>query len=92
MKIKNKRIRINLTSLYPDVYLTKREAECVHMLLKYTTRKKIAENLGISFRTVDWYLMQVKKKLGLKSNIELACAMVKIDFEAIYQHFIPDCN
>lgn len=80
---KNKKIRINLSPLYPDVYLTRREAECVYMLLKYTTRKKIAENLGISFRTVDYYLTQVKRKLQLKNNRELARFMKKIDFEAI---------
>lgn len=51
--------------------LTKREKDCIRLLLKGKTAPQIGESLGISDRTVFDYLDHVKDKLGCASKTEL---------------------
>lgn len=51
--------------------LTHREAEVAINLLYRRSIKEIARTLGLSYRTVEAILMNMKRKFGIKSRIEL---------------------
>lgn len=51
--------------------LTKRECECLELILKGYTSKQIAQVLGISYRTVEEYIGNIKQKMGVKTKAEL---------------------
>lgn len=53
------------------VYLSQREFECVKLLVKGKTIKMIAQILGLSPRTVEHYLENIRSKLGIASKTEL---------------------
>lgn len=76
--------RVYLGDQYPDVYLTTRQAECVYYLMLYRRRKYIAEQLGISIRTVDCYLNEVKAKINSHNLRELLSTIRKTDFTPNY--------
>lgn len=52
-------------------YLSKRELECLHLTIKGYTAKRIARELGISHRTVEEYLVNIRIKTGASSKAEL---------------------
>ena len=54
-----------------NLYLTKREAECVAYMIDGATAKQTAKVLGISFRTVEHYFKQAKEKLQCATKDEL---------------------
>jgi DNA-binding CsgD family transcriptional regulator len=56
---------------FQGVYLTQREADCVLVLLQVKTIKKAAVHLNLSPRTVEFYLRNVRIKLGCKKKTEL---------------------
>ena len=62
--------RIFLGSEYPDIYLTIREAELAQLLGNYKYRE-IAELLKVSRRTIEYYTMNMKKKLHCRNKREL---------------------
>lgn len=53
------------------VKLTRREMDCFRLTMKGYTAKKIARELGISHRTVEEYLVNIRKKMGAGSKAEL---------------------
>lgn len=59
-----------LTELY-NYDFTARELEYIPLLLKNLTTKQIAENLLISYRTVEDYINKLKIKTATKSKTEL---------------------
>ena len=61
-------------------YFTEREAECMYWMLKGRTIARIAEELKISPRTVEFYIKHMKTKLGCKSKFALVDLMHEIDF------------
>lgn len=54
-----------------NMYLTKREAECMFLLLKGKSINTIAEVLKLSPRTVEFYLKNMKIKLNCHTKFEL---------------------
>ena len=52
-------------------YLTQREAECVTLAIQGLTMKKIAEQLSLSPRTIEYYLKRIKERMGVKNKKEL---------------------
>lgn len=48
---------------YPDVYLTKREAECMFWLVQDNTINATAIKMNLSARTVEFYVKKMKLKL-----------------------------
>lgn len=46
------------------IYLSQREAECVVLFLEDYDDAKTAKVLGISERTVEYYVQKIKEKLG----------------------------
>lgn len=56
---------------YGSVYFTKREAECMVLLLKGKTISNVANVLNLSPRTVEYYIKNMKSKLGCRTKFEL---------------------
>lgn len=52
-----------LLSESDDLYLTKKQAECVAYLIAGATAKQCANALNISYRTVEGYINDIKNKL-----------------------------
>jgi DNA-binding CsgD family transcriptional regulator len=52
-------------------FFTNRERQCVELLLKKYSNIKIAENLGMSIRTLNFYIKNIKCRMGCKTNREL---------------------
>jgi DNA-binding CsgD family transcriptional regulator len=48
---------------YPNVYLTKREAECMFWLVQDNTINATAIKMNLSARTVEFYVKKMKLKL-----------------------------
>ena len=47
---------------YRDSYLTARESECVKLLISNKKMVEIAEELGLSKRTVEFYMKNVRTR------------------------------
>lgn len=54
-----------------ELYLTKREMECLYYLLREHTAKEIAKIIDISYRTVESYIENIKTKLRASTKKEL---------------------
>lgn len=54
-----------------DIYLTKREAECLHYLSQGKTLKEIGRSLDLSPKTIEFYIRNIKEKSGYSSKSEL---------------------
>jgi Response regulator containing a CheY-like receiver domain and an HTH DNA-binding domain len=62
------------------VYFTRREAECMILLLRGTTVNNIAKKLGLSPRTVEYYIKNMKNKVGCRTKFELVELVYASDF------------
>lgn len=51
--------------------LPPQQAKCLRLLLEGRSAKQIAQELGLSNRTVEHYLQTIRKKLGCRNQIEL---------------------
>lgn len=60
-----------LGAKYGDIYFTKREAECMVWLLKGKTIGGVATILNLSPRTVEYYMKNMKTKIGCRTKFEL---------------------
>ena len=56
---------------YPDVTLSEREAQCMLLMLNGHTFESAGKLLGISSRTVEFYINNMKMKLNCRSKVEL---------------------
>jgi len=59
-----------------NLYLTKREAECISHMIGGATAKQTAKILGISFRTVESHFHQAKEKLQCSTRDELINCLI----------------
>lgn len=55
--------------------------QCLQLTIKGFTAKKIAKELGLSFRTIEEYLTNIRTKAGVNSKSELI-EMVIQNFQA----------
>lgn len=60
-----------LGTKYGDLYFTRREAECMLWLLRGKTINGVAVVLKLSPRTVEYYIKNMKNKLGCRTKFEL---------------------
>jgi DNA-binding CsgD family transcriptional regulator len=65
---------------YGSVYLTRREAECMVLLLKGKTINGVASVLKLSPRTVEYYIKNMKSKLGCRTKFELVDLVYASEF------------
>lgn len=71
-KSKQSSLRIYfLGKKYPGAYFTRREAECMALLLKGKTVTTVAATLSLSPRTVEFYLKNMKIKVRCRTRYEL---------------------
>jgi len=63
--VTNQRTRIGLS------YLTQRERECVAALLNMKFYYQVADALGLSKRTVEYYIENIKRKYDLANKKQL---------------------
>lgn len=68
---------------HPASTLTHRELQVMELIARGMTNGEIAENLGISVKTVDTHRGHVIKKLGLRNNSELTRFAVKHGYVAL---------
>ena len=61
---------------YPG--LTERESECVYHLSLGHTAKETAEHLGLSFRTVEYYLSNIKDKIKCNRKSEIISVLLSL--------------
>jgi len=68
------------TQKFLDVYqivpsrkynLSKRELQCIQYLVKGASAKDIAFTLGLSYRTVEIYIQNIKNKLNVRKTTEI---------------------
>ena len=59
-----------------SLYLTRREAQCVAFLIQGLSMRLVAQKLGLSRRTVEFYINNIKIKLKCRTKRELL-AMIK---------------
>jgi len=65
--------------------LSNRELECLFLQLRGKTAKQIAIVLGLSKRTVEDYLDNIKSKFGCQNKAEVLVTAIRYE----YQHYIP---
>lgn len=61
----------NLKVNNQTIKLTKRESECLNLLLKGYSSKRIARELDISYRTVEIHCDNIRKKTSTNTRLEL---------------------
>jgi DNA-binding CsgD family transcriptional regulator len=69
-----------LGAKYGKTYFTKREAECMVWLLKGKTINSVATILKLSPRTVEYYIKNMKTKVGCRTKFELIDLIYASDF------------
>jgi len=57
--------------------LTAQEVRIVKLICKQLTSKEIAEQVGLSFRTVEEYRGNIEKKIGAKNSVGIAIYALK---------------
>ena len=60
-----------VVGLLGEVALTPREVETLAWVVRGKTLAKVAEAMGISPRTVEYYFSTVKRKFGCRTKAEL---------------------
>jgi DNA-binding CsgD family transcriptional regulator len=65
---------------FGNTYFTKREAECMFLMLQGKSNSKIAGRLKLSTRTVEYYVKNMKLKTGCRTKSELISIILESDF------------
>lgn len=61
----------------PCINLNFRESQCAVLLLLGFTSKESAKRIGISPRTVEYYLSSIKRRCGAKTRSEVFAALLQ---------------
>ncbi len=69
-----------LGSNYPNIHFSRREAECMAKLLQNKLVREVADELELSVRTAEYYVMNMRRKLDCKTKVELMHKVVNSDF------------
>jgi DNA-binding CsgD family transcriptional regulator len=81
-----------LGSKYPEIYFTKREAQCMLLLLKGKTMKEAADILSLSARTIEYYIKNMKIKIECRTKSELIGAVIESDFIKFVQMGVAEAE
>ena len=65
---------------YNNVYFTKREVECMVWLMRGRTFRDVAKIIGVSHRTVEEYVNNMRRKLHCRNKVELIELVERSDF------------
>lgn len=72
-----KPVIFELEGQFKGIYLTKREGECLYYFLQGQTIPQAAEQMKLSARTVEFYLKNMKLKLGIATKFEVVEVMLE---------------
>lgn len=79
---------------FPNVYLTAREADCMSLLLAGYSNPQVAEELHLSPRTVEFYIKNMRQKLGCHNKTHLIRTVRATHFSpsivALHNHLKKD--
>ncbi len=70
---------------YLNVHFSQREADCMVLLLEGMLVREVAEELGLSVRTAEYYVLNMRAKLGCQTKVELLDVVAKSDFVALLE-------
>lgn len=77
---KKKKEKYTLIPNYPDICLTRREAQCLAFVLKGYSINEISKVVKLSSRTINFYLVDTMKKFHCNSMRELLQKINKTNF------------
>lgn len=77
--LKTSSFRLDVQSVC-GVYLTPREAQCMALMLQGATNVEVARKLGLSSRTVEFYIKNMRERLDCYSKAHLIRRIRKTDF------------
>lgn len=78
---------------FVNTYFTKREAECMILILQGHTNTQIAQLLNLSARTIEFYIKNMRQKTGCVSKAHLTNCVAKTDFIDTLDFTMDDlCN
>ncbi len=64
-----------------EIKLTPRESDVVKLIVKGLRYKEIADDLGLSYETVNTYVGRIRRKLSVSSKTEIALWAVRNGIE-----------
>lgn len=70
----------SLGKKFKNIHLTRQEARCMVCLLRGNSMKLAANALGLSARTVEYYVNNIKKKLRCRTKAELIGQVIETPF------------
>jgi len=76
--IEKRKGRIYLVNASTDMYLTKRELDCARHIIKGKTIAATAQEVGLSTRTVEFYINKMKKRFGANKKHELIGRLIEL--------------
>lgn len=82
------KLKFHIHENFIQSYLTAREAECIYFLMQGNTMKQVARVLNLSHRTVEFYLNNVKDKMGMRKKTEVLAAIASTDFIQCFENSI----
>jgi DNA-binding CsgD family transcriptional regulator len=72
--------RYKLGDKFPGIYFTQREAETMALVMRGKKGDDIADILGLSPRTIEYYLERMREKLEADTKFELIDVVLTSDF------------
>lgn len=69
---------INSCASTEKLHLTQREIQCLAGVVKGLSSKNIARKLNLSYRTIEFYIANIKKKYGCRTKFELMSVFVQL--------------
>lgn len=70
----------SITSQYGEYSLSKRESESLFYLIRGYTAREIAQRLGLSSKTIEYHIEQLKNKLNCSKKSELIEKSIDLGF------------
>ena len=74
------------------IYLTYREAQCMLLFIRGKTVAKVAEQLALSPRTVEYYLNNIKDKVNCRTKSELIERIAQTAFFSQVTTLMPELS
>lgn len=74
------RKKYQLGELYDGIAFSRREAETMVLLTRGKTAAEIANNLELSSRTIEFYMVNMKRKLNVRTKSKLIELVLASDF------------
>ena len=73
--------RYYLGERHPNIYFSQREVECLSLCLKNLSNPQIGKKMGLSSRTIEFYLKNIKQKVSCGSKSQLIAWASEANFD-----------